>query len=414
MKDPRLNRREKSSSLRGTAFGLLIAVIAAGCNLQATADKTTPALAEGPDPAPTSVAVVRVAKHSWPATVRVQGSLVSDEEATIGAKIAGRVKKVFVDRGSLVGANQVVAELEPEEFTLKIQQAEAQLAQVRSKLGLKPGEADEKLNRLKAPPVVQEQALVDEARFKLERARLLMRQSASNLEELQRSDVALKVADAKYASALNLVDEQVAMLSLRKAELALAKQHLADSQITAPFAGVIQERLVAPGVFLHEGSPVVSLVRIDPLRFRAGVPEREAVNIQVGEAIQILVNDKRLPSPVKVTRISPALDVNSRTLMIEADVPNRGGALHAGLFAEADIVVDPKAQVLAVPASAVIEFAGVEKVFVVKDQKAVERRIVTGRRDRGLVEVLKDLETGELVIGDARRGRAGAVTLASE
>lgn len=386
-------------------------LLAAGCNLRATADKAATTLAEATE---TTVAVLRVAKHPWPATVRVQGSLVSDEEATVGAKIAGRVKKVLVDRGSLVSTNQTLAELEPEEFTLRIQQAEAQLAQVRSKLGLKSGEPDEKLNRFKAPPVVQEQAMVEEARFKLERARLLIRQSASNLEELQRADVALKVADAKFASALNLVDEQIALLALRKAELALAKQHLADSQISAPFAGVVQERLVAPGVFLHEGSPVVSLVRIDPLRFRAGVPEREATSIQVGETLQILVNEKRLPSPVKVTRISPALDINSRSLAIEADVPNRGGALHAGLFAEADIVVDAKAQVLAVPASAVLEFAGVEKVFVVKDQKAVERRIVTGRREHGLVEVLKDLDAGDLVIGDARRGRAGAVTVVNE
>jgi RND family efflux transporter MFP subunit len=356
--------------------------------------------------------VVQARQQPWPTKVRVQGTLVGDEEAVVGAKVVGRVKEVLVDRGTPVKEGHVLARLEPEEFDLRVRQAEAQVAQIRAKLGLRPDEPEEKLDRMKAPTVVQERALVEECRFHHDRARTLLAQQAVAIEELQKHEVALRVAEARFAAALNTVDEQIALLGLRKAELALARQHQADAVITAPFQGVVQERHVSRGVFLEPGHSVVTVVRTHPLRFRAGVPEREAFHVRESEEIVIHSEGQAEPTVATISRVSPSLDLASRSLMIEADVANADGRLRAGLFAQADIVVAPEATALAVPAAAVTEFAGIEKVWLVRDGQTTEHRVWTGRRERGFVEILKGLRAGNRVLADAAKGRAGPVTAA--
>ncbi|MFN4258768.1 MAG: efflux RND transporter periplasmic adaptor subunit [Gemmataceae bacterium] len=362
-----------------------------------------------PDAPPARVRGVQAAMHPWPTTVRVQGSLLSDEEAIISAKVAGRVQVAAVDRGVAVEDGEVLIKLETREYALQVRQAEGQVAQIRAKLGLTGEETAQVIDRHKAPQVMQLQALLEEARFKAERARVLYGRNAIPLEELQRNEIALRVIQAQYAAALNEVEEQLALLALRKTDLALAQQRLADATIRASFAGTIQERHVAPGVFVNPGDPVVTLVRTDPLRFRASVPEREANRIHVDEDVYIYLENQSAPLCAKITRVSPALDLESRSLVIEATVPNPGGRLRAGLFAEAEIVVAPDAQTLAVPESAVTEFAGVEKVMIYDGQQAREQRIVSKRRDKGLVEISDGLTVGQWVILEADQCRPGPV-----
>ncbi|HEY1068863.1 MAG TPA: hypothetical protein VGE52_22270, partial [Pirellulales bacterium] len=112
----------------------------------------------------------------------------------------------------------------------------------------------------------------------------------------------------------------------------------------------------------------------------------------------------------KISRVSPALDSGSRALTIEADVPNPEGRLRAGLFAEAAIFVDPDAKTLTIPATAVLEFAGTEKVWRVDAEgMAKEQPVEIGRRTPDLVEILKGLKVGDVVITTAAEGSAGKV-----
>ena len=108
---------------------------------------------------PTQVEVVAAELRPWPVMVRVQGSLLADEHAVVGTKVAGRVQKVHVDLGSRVAAGDLLATLEPEDFDLQVREAEAQLEQARVNLGLKPGESEEQLDRKQTPDVAQEEAL---------------------------------------------------------------------------------------------------------------------------------------------------------------------------------------------------------------------------------------------------------------
>jgi RND family efflux transporter MFP subunit len=358
-----------------------------------------PAAAQTADPGGSPLTVVL---EPWPAVVSVQGSLFGDEQAVVGTKVAGPVASVNVDIGSVVRKGDVLASLRIEEFELRVRHAEAQVQSLRAKVGLKPGADDAKLDRTKAPPVRLERTMLDDAKAKVDRARSLQGQRAIPAEEVQTLEAALRVAEAKYDSSLNLVEEQIALLGVAKQDLGLAIQARDDATIRAPFDGTVQQRLVAPGVFLQVGTPVVTLVRTDPLRFRAGVPEREALKVAVGQAVRVHIEGMREPVVGTVTRIAPALEMNSRSLTIEADVPNSGGKLRAGLFAHGDVVVDPAAKAVVVPKTAVTEFAGVEKVWVVEKGQPREARLRTGRRESERLEVLDGVKPGDVILAAPR------------
>jgi RND family efflux transporter MFP subunit len=303
----------------------------------------------------------------------------------------------------------VLITLEPEEFDLHVREAEAQLEQTRVKLGLEPGESEQELDRTKAPTVVQEEALWNQARAKLQRAQSLAPSNIVTAEELDQCRAEVEVAEARYRSALNAVEEQIALIGVRQTELALAKQARIDAELGAPFAGSVQQRHVAPGAYVQIGQPIVSLVRIDPLRFRAGVPERQAAWISEGQPATIRVEGLESALEGVVSRISPALDMSNRALTVEIDVPNPNSRLRGGAFAEAEVIVEPQARAVAIPADCLRDFAGVEKVWVVHDGQAVERVVATGRRDREWVEVLAGLDEGEVVVCQPPAGLAGPV-----
>lgn len=399
MKTPPASRCHALAPLRWSlklALAALLAALSAGCRQAEPSQAPSPADSTAKSVA--NVQTVAVELHQWPRTVRIQGSLAEHERVVIGAKVAGRVKEVKVDLGSPVKQGDVLAILEPEDFDYRVQQAEAQLHQVLAKLGLKPGDSEGRLQRNEVPSVVQEKALLDEARSRLERVMSLSQQNVITAQELEQQQAQVQVAEARHRSALNVVDSDLADLAMRRAELSLAKQAQADAEIRAPFDGVIHARHVAPGAYVQVGQQVATMVQIDPLRFRGGVPERKAIEIHVGQPAAIYIEGQAEPIPGQVTRISPAVDPNNRSQTIEVDIPNPDSRLPAGLFAEAEVTVDPQAKSLAVPAATVNEFAGVQKVRLVRDGKLVEQVVRTGRHDGKLVEIEDGLAEGDRIV----------------
>lgn len=392
----------------GFPFTLLAVAVCLGAGCQQAASPETATTAAAPK-SPISVEVAEVRLQPWPDAVKVQGSLLSDEQAVVGAEVAGRINEVRVDLGTTVHQGDPLVILDTEELQLRVEQAEAQLAQPRAAVGLKPGQSEDTLDRTQAPPVLLEAAVLAEAKANLARGeRLLSRQAITN-EELGHLQAQVKAAEARYDSALNAVDEKIALIRLRRTDLALAQQTLADAETLAPFDGIIQQRHVAAGEYVNPGQAIVTLVRTNPLRFRSGVPERLAAQIRSRQKVWIQVEGDDTPLTAEVTRISPALDLSSRSLWIEADVPNPDLRLRSGLFAEGEIIVDPQAQTLAVPAEAVTEFAGIERVWLVRDGESVEHPIRTGRRRHNLVEILEGLSAGDTIVANAEDGHAGPV-----
>jgi RND family efflux transporter MFP subunit len=188
----------------------------------------------------------------------------------------------------------------------------------------------------------------------------------------------------------------------------LARQQLADTTIYAPFTGAVQERRASVGEYLGAGAPLATIVRMDPLRLRVEVPERDAPNVRIGQRVRVTVEGDTNVYAGHIARLSPVITPQNRMLMVEAEVRNQG-ALRPGAFAHADIVIDEQGMSVAVPANAITTFAGVEKVLLVQDSKVSEKAISTGRRTAEWVEVISGVKVGDVVVlepGNLQPGQA--------
>jgi RND family efflux transporter MFP subunit len=130
--------------------------------------------------------------------------------------------------------------------------------------------------------------------------------------------------------------------------------------------------------------------------------------VRVGQPVRVRLEGGGAEHPGRVARVSPAIQEQSRTLTVEAEVANRDGRLRPGSFARAEIVVEADRKAVLVPASAIASFAGLEKVFVVKEDRAEEKRVRTGRRAGNLVEILEGVAAGEPVVVEPGNLAAGA------
>jgi membrane fusion protein (multidrug efflux system) len=200
----------------------------------------------------------------------------------------------------------------------------------------------------------------------------------------------------------------MATLRQRKAELDLADKYLKDTELRAPFDGVVEQRQTSAGEFLNIGAPNLTVVKIDPIRSRIEVSEKVAPRIRVDQKIYLQVEGLEERLEGRIARLSPVISTGNRMLVVEADLPNPSGILRPGSFAKADIVVNENAPGIFVPASAIVNFAGMQKIFVVEGGKAVEKEVSLNRRRGDEVEVESGLQAGDLVVtqpGGLRNGQ---------
>lgn len=330
--------------------------------------------------------------------VSAPGTLAADEQATLSFKVAGRLSDLRVDLGSSVRKGQLVAQLETTEFRVRLQQAEAALQQARARLGLPPQGEDDRIETERTALVREARAVQDEAKSNRDRARQLVEQGIQSRAELDRVESAFKVADSRYQDAVEEVRNRQAVLLQRRSELAIAKQQLAETSLYASFDGAVRERRASFGEFLAAGTPVMTIVRLHPLRLRLEVPEREAQGIRAGQSVRVVVEGEGDASHTgRVARLSPAFQEQSRTLVIEAEVDNHSGRLRPGSFAKAEIDTVSTSDVVMVPKEAIVTFAGIQKVFTVKDSKALEKNVVVGRQEGDWV-VVEGLEAATPVV----------------
>ena len=262
--------------------------------------------------------------------------------------------------------------------------------------------------------VRQARALLEQSTRQRDRMEALHRDGILSHAELDRSETDFRFAEARLQEALEEVRSRQALVAERRAALQLAEQSLADATLRAPFDGVVRERHLSIGGYLQVGAPVATIVRNHPLRLRLTVPEREAGGVRVGQSVRLRLDAGGAATEGRVVRLSPAVDEHTRTLLVEAEVPNDDGALRPGTFATAEIVVEPERPAILVPESAVTTFAGITKILGVADGRIVERRVRIGRRDGDRVEVLDGLAAGDTVVAAPGSLTAGQAVVASE
>jgi RND family efflux transporter MFP subunit len=391
-----MTARRQTSPLLAAA---LLATFAAGCGAD-SASRAAQRRGGGAEEGPREVRVVAAERAALPEVVAVSGTLAAEEEAELGLKVAGRLSQIPVDLGSRVQRGDVLARLGADDFRLRVEQAAAALAQAQARLGLAGDDPGSRVDPEQTGVVRRAQAQLSEARARRDRARALFAEQLLPQAELDTAEATYQVAESQYQDAREEVLNRQGVLAQRRSELELARQQLADSVLRAPFSGAISVRHATPGQFVGAGEPIVTLVRTHPLRLRLSVPERQATRVQVGQQVRVRVDgDARLYAG-RVARTSPAIEESDRTLRIEAEVPNEDGALRPGSFASAEIVTAAAEPAVLVPATAVVVFAGIEKVIAVENGKAVEKRVRTGRRSGSNVELTEGLRGGELVVAE--------------
>jgi RND family efflux transporter MFP subunit len=327
----------------------------------------------------------------------VTGTLAAEEQVTVSFKVPGRLDSLEVDLGSTVGGGQLLGRLVPTDFELRITQSDAALQQARARLGLTGDEGDQ-IDPAQTAVVRQARAVLDQATLTRDRTAATAKKGIVSQADLDAAEAAFRVAEGRYQDALEEVRNRQAILSQRRIELELARQALSDSRLTAPFAGRVRERHATPGQYLAAGTPVATIVKVHPLRLRLSIPEREAASVRIGQLVRVSLEGDPAVYEGRVARVSPAIEEDSRTLSIEAEVANPGGTLRPGAFANAEVVTESRDTTVLVPSAAVVSFAGVERVFVVSGGKVAERRVTTGRRDGARVEVTQGLKPGDSVV----------------
>ncbi len=339
-------------------------------------------------------------------TVTVNGTLAAYDRVTSSVKVPGRIQTITVDLGSVVRRGQSLAQLEQQDYKLRVQQAEAALAQARARLGLSPDGADDRVSAEQTGTVRQAKALLDDAKLRRDRAAKLVEQGIVSRAELDTADSDHKVALSRYQDALEEIRNRQGLLAQRRSELALAKQQLADTVVYAPMEGVVQEKKASVGEYLAAGAPVVDIVRIDPLRLRVEVPEREAHNVRNGQSVRVSIEGDANSYFGSIKRLSPTISEQNRVLAVEADVRN-DGRLRPGAFVRAEIITNQSATAVTVPSNAIVTFAGIEKVIVVENGKAVEKPVTTGRRGPDWVEIKAGVNVGQIVVVDPGNLQSG-------
>ena len=397
---------DKQQELKLLAF-CLAAVFLAGASA-CKSDYPSSGKAASPDSKspPRQVKTVKVAEMPIGQTVTVNGTLAAYDQTTLSIKVPGRLQTISIDLGSVVHKGQVIAQVEQQDYKLRVQQAEASLAQARARLGLSPDGKDDRVTAEETGTVRQAKAVLEDAKLKRDRATKLVQQGVIPHAEYDTVDSEYKVALSRYQDALEEIRNRQGLLAQRRSELALTKQQLADTIVYAPMEGVVQEKKASVGEYLAAGAPVVDIVRIDPLRLRVNVPERESHNIRNGQSVRVTVEGDADSYLGYVKRLSPTITEQNRVLAVEADVRNNG-RLRPGAFVKAEIVTDQTSTAVTVPNSAVVTFAGIEKVIVVENGKAVEKPVTTGRRGPDWIEIKAGVNVGQSVVIDPGNLQSG-------
>jgi RND family efflux transporter MFP subunit len=344
------------SAIALLTVGLSLLVVAGCDSVHSEAAKTAEQEVVTAPPALT----VQVAKPVWrkvQRTAQGQGALFAKESVILSNRLAGYVNKVYVDLGDKVKAGQVLAEMEREEQELQVDAADS--------------------------AVKQAQATYIRAKGEYERAQQLY---AEQIVSPQRRDAA--EADYKVAEA--------GVHSAEKA-LALAQKRLRDTRIISPVDGFVQQRVVNPGEYEAAASKLLEIVVVHPLKLRTPVPERYARLARIGLPLRIEVD--ALPGESfngTLTRIAAGVDHTTRSLLVEAEIPNPEGKLRPGYFAHVTGVMGEE-MALFIPRSGLYRFAGVDRVFVVKDNTVSSREVKSGAEEGNLIEVAEGLSENENV-----------------
>lgn len=392
-------------------IALLLLLVVAAVGLAACGRSRANGKAESTPATPAAIEVSTAAaiKRELPRFFEATGSLAGDQQTDVAPQTAGKVVAVGVEIGSPVKRGQMLVRLDDTELKLRVDQAQTQVEQAKAavrqaeeKIGLRSGQAFDP-NRV--AEVAAAKVTLDLAEKNLKRAQTLVESgdvSRSFYDDARaRRDQLKEQYDVQLAQARqNFAGVHVARTNVANAEaaLALARKNLSYANIPSPIDGFVSERTADLGEYVSPQQKVATVVRTNPLRIRIDIPEQAIPEVQVGQAVSITTSawpDQNFSG--RVARIAPNVSATSRTLTVEAEIDNSGGALKPGQFATVRILQRRTDPAVLVPSRAVLTQAGVSRVFVIKDGHAEQRLVQTGQTEGDLIEIKNGVAADEQV-----------------
>jgi len=387
-----------SSRLRAPVAAFVALAILAGCGKKELPPKGGAGNGPGAGkPAEEiSIAAAPALRTAIPRKIEFVGTLAGAEQVTLSSEVDGTVETVRNDLGDPVRKAQVLVFLVQDEFLQRKEQARSELDQIAARLGIPPG--TETADIEKTSLVRKALAEFDNARKDLERRKDLAGKNLIAKKDVDDAEARFLVAEANVRAAREEANNLLATLRGKKAALAIAEKKLRDTRVKSPIDGSIESRMVSTGEYVKVGTPLFRIVDDRTIRLLGEVPEFYAASLQAGLSVELSV-DGRPGKTYRGTlkRISPASNAANRAIQVEGDFPNGNRELKSGFFGKGAILlrVDPNG--VSVPKQAVVTFAGVEKVFVIDNNAARERRVKLGQDLGDRIEIVEGIAAGDRV-----------------
>ncbi len=328
-----------------------------------------------------TVATAAPLKQNLDVRLTYTADITPNQVVNLFSRVDGYIAKVYVEKGDLVKANQLLIEIDHTDYRHAVSQAKANLAAARAR-------------------VAQQDASVRNTTLTLNRMQTLIKDQFVSQQDLDNAQVA-------YDGAAAALDSLRAQVQQMEVALAQAETNLAYSYIRAPFPGYVAERNLDLGSYVSgttAGTSTVSrgiltLHEIQTVRILIEVVEKDVPLIQVGQKAE--VRAEAYPNRVfegTVTRVVQALNRATRTMTIEVDLPNKDHVLKGGMFARVEILVGTHRNAIQVPIDAVSRLEDSQFVYVVREGKAQRVPVEIGAREENRVEITKGLDGSEQVI----------------
>ncbi|HJZ78232.1 MAG TPA: efflux RND transporter periplasmic adaptor subunit [Vicinamibacterales bacterium] len=371
---------------RWTALAL-VSVVAAACSKSETAQ------ARGRDASAKPVKVEIVKKERTVRAVDLVGTLAAVDQVTISSETEGKVSRILADLGDRVQAGQPLILVDREKQQYNFEQQKAALARALAQYGASDPEHLPDIE--KTPDVQKASADLRQAQQAYDRTNELFKRALVPQQMLDDAGATLQAKQAGYDLSLQNAKNLRASIQASEASMKLADRQLRDTEIRAPFDGYVEKRLVNLGELVKMQMPVMSVVRVDPLKVVAEIPEKMAPWIHDGQPVEMHVDaypDKTFSA--KVSRISPAVNAATRAFPFEALAPNRDAQLKPGTFARVHIESGKVDDVLTLPAAVLQYRYGVNRVFVIDGDRLTAHELKVGERMGDRVEILSGVDAG--------------------
>jgi RND family efflux transporter MFP subunit len=369
---------------------LAAALPAGGCS------KTESAQARGREVSAKPIKVEAVRQEKVKRAVELVGTLAAVDQVTISSEADGKVSRILADLGDRVTAGQTLIQIDREKQQYSLEQQKAALARALAQYGA--ADPQHLPDVEKTPDVQKANADLVQAKQAFDRTSELFKRSLVPKQMLDDAATALQSKQASYDLSLQTGKNLRASIQGSEASMKLADRELRDTEIRSPFDGYVEKRLVNLGELVKTQMPVMAVVRVDPLKVIAEIPEKMAPWIKDGQAVELHVDAYPDQTFIgKVSRISPAVNTATRAFPFEALVPNKDARLKPGTFARVHIQSDKIDTVLTLPYATMQYRYGVNRVFVVEGDKLVVRELKVGDRLGDRIEIISGVKAGEQV-----------------